>query len=211
MYTKSPAAAKGFGKVLHCGNRTQFCQQQHSTKGASQLSIEVQLPPKTLTFDTTIQGNRRFKSIQEGEARSQTAHIHKKWLYPHLSQHVILLHVVNLPRTYFTFECIFEELPTDVDQQGCEWPVLLRAAQRFITAAGRRSAVSQDYPNNQACKKRIKNPWSWFDTPVPSFWVWSVNWGVTQEAYVYFAVNGYYQFPAKEEKTQANMLILMNL
>lgn len=79
VYTKSPAAAKGFGKVLYCGNRTQFRQQQHSTKGASQLSIEVQLPPKTLTFDTTIQGNRRFKSIQEGEARSQTAHIHKNW------------------------------------------------------------------------------------------------------------------------------------
>lgn len=73
MYTKSPAAIKGFGKVLHSGNRTQLCQQQHGTKGAFQLSIEVLLPPKTLTFDTTIQGNCRFKSIKK-EKRAAKLH-----------------------------------------------------------------------------------------------------------------------------------------
>lgn len=157
MYTKSPAAIKGFGKVLHSGNRTQLCQQQHGTKGAFQLSIEVLLPPKTLTFDTTFKGIVGLRASRRRSVQPNCTHP-QEMAYPHLSQHVILLHVVDLPRAYFTFECVFKELPTDVDQQGCEWPVLLRAAQGFITAAGRGSAVSQDYPNNQSWKKRIKNP-----------------------------------------------------
>lgn len=78
--------------------------------------------------------------------------------WPHLSQHVILLHVVDLPRAYLPFERIFEELPADVDQQGCKRPVLLRAAEGFIVATGRGSPVPQDHPNDESWKKRVKNP-----------------------------------------------------
>lgn len=76
---------------------------------------------------------------------------------PHLSQHVILLHVVDLPGAYFPFERILEELAADVDQQGGEGPVLLGAAERFVMATRGRSPISQDHPNYESWK-RGKNP-----------------------------------------------------
>lgn len=103
-------------------------------------------------------------------------------VYPHLSQHVILLHVMDLPGAYFPFERILEELPADVDQQGCEQPVLLRAADRLVTAAGRGSPISQDHPNYESWK-RVKNPWGWFAAPVPNFLVSSNIQGIMHEPY----------------------------
>lgn len=64
---------------------------------------------------------------------------------------------MDLPGAYFPFERVLEELPADVDQQGCEQPVLLRAADRLVTAAGRGSPIPQDHPNYESWK-RVKNP-----------------------------------------------------
>lgn len=103
-------------------------------------------------------------------------------VHPHLAQHVILLHVVDLPRAYFPFERILKELPADVNQQGCKRPVLLRAAERLVMATGRGSPISQDDPNYESWK-RVKNPWGWFATPVPNFLVSNNIQGIMYEPY----------------------------
>jgi len=92
---------------------------------------------------------RRRGSRDKGEALSQA----QAMVCPHLPQHVVLLHVVDLPRADFPFERIFKELPADVDQQGCERPVLLRAAERLVMAAGGGGPVSQDHPDYESCKR----------------------------------------------------------
>lgn len=76
---------------------------------------------------------------------------------PHLSQHVILLHIVDLARANFPFERVLKELATDVDQQGGEGPVLLGAAEWFVMATRGGSPVPQDHPNYEPWK-RGKSP-----------------------------------------------------
>lgn len=93
---------------------------------------------------------------------------------------------MDLPRAYLPFECIFEELPADIDQQGCKRPVLLWAAEGFIVATGRGSPVPQDHPNDESWKKRVKNPWGWwifFTSSLPCCWVLSISWSIKQESH----------------------------
>lgn len=144
------AATKGFGKALHTCNRAKFHHQRYNAEGAFELSIELLLLPGIQTLDTPRHSNTKERGKHRYRRNTQL-----NTRKGHLAQHVILLHVVDLPRAYFPFERVLKELPADVDQQGCEGPVL-RAAEGLVVAAGGGSPVSQDHPNYESWK-RVKN------------------------------------------------------
>lgn len=70
----------------------------------------------------------------------------------YLSQHIILLHVVNLPGVDLPFEGVLEELAADIEQQGADGSFLQRAARGgLVVVAGGRDAVTQDHTYQQTC------------------------------------------------------------
>lgn len=61
----------------------------------------------------------------------------------YLAEHVVLLHIVNLPRVDLAFERVLEELAADVEQQRADRPLPQRAARRrLVVVAGGRDAVA---------------------------------------------------------------------
>lgn len=116
-YTLSlQTAIKGFGKAVRKCNRAQFRRQRCNTEGAFELGIgsAVTIRNTDTWYYPTFKWDgvgRREGSTDKGETLSQA----QEMVYPHLTQHVILLHVVDLPRAYFPFERILKELPADVD------------------------------------------------------------------------------------------------
>ena len=70
----------------------------------------------------------------------------------YLSQHIVLLHVVNLPGVDLPFEGVLEELATDIKQQGADRSFLQRAARGgLVVVAGGWDAVTQDHTYQQTC------------------------------------------------------------
>lgn len=68
----------------------------------------------------------------------------------YLAQHVVLLHVVDLPGVDLPLQRVLEELAADVEQHGADGPFLQRAARRrLVVVAGGRDAVPQDDAHQQ--------------------------------------------------------------
>ena len=71
-----------------------------------------------------------------------------QWIY--LAQHIILLHVVDLPGVDLPFEGVLKELAADVEQQGADRPLLQDAAGwGLVVVAGGWNAVTQNHTHQQ--------------------------------------------------------------
>lgn len=110
---------------------------------------------------------------------------------------------MDLPRADFPFERVLEELAADVDQQGGEGPVLLRAAERLVMATRGGGPVPQDHPNYESWK-RGKDSWGWSATPAllcfrhhPRDHAWTLQ---AHGHHKHVEVKCYYQFLVEEER-----------
>lgn len=76
----------------------------------------------------------------------------------HLAQHIVLLHIVDLPGVDLSFQGVLKELAADVKQQGAGGPLLQGAAQGgLVVVAGGRNAITQNHTHQQTWQIKSNN------------------------------------------------------
>lgn len=75
----------------------------------------------------------------------------------YLAQHVILLHVMDLPWVDFPFEGVLKELAADIEQEGAGRSYVHDAAHRgLVVVTGGGNAVTQDHTHQQTWGNQMK-------------------------------------------------------